>query len=229
MRDKIFPEDISIAIELSVGTYAAGSHLSTLKSSASLACLDQQFFIGVVDDRTSEQCVAASYSLLALTVVLCMVMLMKFLGALNFGGVRRPEEIDRYVICQVPCYTEGEESLKKTINSLALLDYEDSKKLLFIVADGLIKGSGNDRMTPEIVLDLLGVENSNQKLTSDSEVKRHDYMALGDGMNRLNRAKVFSGYYYIHSRRIPYIVVVKCGKESESRRPGNRGKLKLKL
>ena len=35
---------------------------------------------------------------------------------------------------------------------------DDDKKLLFIVADGLIKGSGNDAMTPEIVLNILGVE-----------------------------------------------------------------------
>lgn len=43
-------------------------------------------------------------------------------------------------------------------------------------------------------------------------------------MNRLNRAKVFSGLYEIQDRSVPFIVVVKCGKESETRRPGNRGK-----
>ena len=47
---------------------------------------------------------------------------------------------------------------------------------------------------------------------------------MGDGPNRLNRAKVFSGRYSIQGRNIPYVVVVKCGKETEIRRPGNRGK-----
>lgn len=49
-------------------------------------------------------------------------------------------------------------------------------------------------------------------------------MALGDGLNRLNKAKVFTGFYKILDHSVPYIVVAKCGKESEVRRPGNRGK-----
>lgn len=36
----------------------------------------------------------------------------------------------------VPCYTEGPESLLKTLESLATLKYDDKRKLLFIIADG---------------------------------------------------------------------------------------------
>ncbi len=224
VRGKVFPDDVLIAMQSSAGRNAQGSYLDLLKSPSVMKCLESQFYVGVVDLRNSVQCVAASYSLLGLTILLCTIMLMKFLSAIQLGARRRPEETHRHVILQVPCYTENEESLKKTINSLALLDYDDDKKLLFIIADGLIKGSGNDRMTPEIVLDILGVENTYEKLTSDVEVPRFDYIALGDGMNRLNRAKVFSGHYTILNHRVPYIVVVKCGKETETRRPGNRGK-----
>lgn len=139
---------------------------------------------------------------------------------MQLGTKRRPENLDRYCILQVPCYTEDEASLKKTINSISVSEYDDEKKLLLIVADGLIKGSGNDRMTPEIVLGILGVPNASEQLTSDDACPRFSYIALGDGSNRLNYAKVFSGRYKIQDRHVPFMVIVKVGKESESRRPG---------
>lgn len=48
--------------------------------------------------------------------------------------------------------------MKRTIDSLANLKYDDKRKLLFIVADGNIIGSGNDRPSWRIALDLLGVD-----------------------------------------------------------------------
>ena len=79
---------------------------------------------------------------------------------------------------QVPCYTEGEESLKKTIDSLANLKYDDKRKLLFVICDGMIVGSGNDRPTPRIVLNILGVEN----LDLDPLL----FKSLGQGNRQLN-------------------------------------------
>lgn len=78
----------------------------------------------------------------------------------------------------MPCYTEGEESLKKTIDSLANLKYDDKRKLLFVICDGMIVGSGNDRPTPRIVLDILGVEN----LDPDPLL----FKSLGQGNRQLN-------------------------------------------
>ncbi|ORX70949.1 hypothetical protein DL89DRAFT_274751 [Linderina pennispora] len=85
--------------------------------------------------------------LLAFACVLMMMVLVKFLTALQFGTKNRP----------IPP-TQDEASLEKTINSLAGLDYEDKHKLIFIICDGNIVGSGNDRPTPRIVLDILGVD-----------------------------------------------------------------------
>jgi chitin synthase len=173
-----FGDDVTWLLKIYAGSDMS-SEANTLGSDV-LGCLDKRFFIGVIDDRNNIQCTAAGYTLLSLTIILCSVMVAKFLAALQLGAKRAPEETERFVILQIPCYTEGEDSLRKTIRSCALLDYPDNKKLLFIIADGLIKGSGNDRMTPEIVLDILGVENSHEKLTSDVEVPRYDYIALGN-------------------------------------------------
>ena len=51
---------------------------------------------------------------------------------------------DKFIICQIHCYTEGKDSLRQTIDSLASLLYDDKRKLLFIICDSNIIGSEND-------------------------------------------------------------------------------------
>ncbi|KAJ2542763.1 hypothetical protein EV175_006031, partial [Coemansia sp. RSA 1933] len=126
--------------------------------SANYNCMKNLFYVGEVDDRQSVRCLFTNYMLLAFACLLMLVVLVKFLTALQFGNKRRPVPPSKFVICQVPCYTEDDESLQKTINSLAGLSYEDNHKLMFIVCDGNIIGSGNDKPTPRIVLDILGVD-----------------------------------------------------------------------
>ena len=184
---------------------------------ANAKCFDDAFLIGKIDNRNTIQCLISSNLLLAVTAAVVSVMVIKFLTALlQIGSVRVPEHAQKYVMLQVPCYTEGEESLRKTIDSLSITEYDDDKKLLFIIADGLVKGSGNDRPTAEVLLDVLGVEDEKREALS--------YIAIGDGSKQHNRAKVYAGFYSIHARRIPYITIVKCGTETELNRPGNRGK-----
>lgn len=81
----------------------------------------------------------------------------------------------------------------------------------------MIVGSGNDRPTPRIVLDILGVNP-----TVDPEAL--PFESLGEGDKQLNYGKVYSGLYEIQGRSVPYIVVVKVGAPTERQRPGNRGK-----
>ncbi|ORY01252.1 hypothetical protein K493DRAFT_209876 [Basidiobolus meristosporus CBS 931.73] len=180
-------------------------------------CLQNLFYVGVVDTRNSAQCKFSNYVLLACSIFLGSVLLFKFLAALQLGSIREPEDQDKFVVCQVPCYTESEDSLRRTIDSLTVLKYDDKRKLLFIVADGMIVGGGNDRPTPRIVLDILGVDPS-----VDPEALA--YKALGEGNHQLNMAKVYSGLYECAGHVVPYLVVVKVGKPTERSRPGNRGK-----
>ncbi|CCF51903.1 hypothetical protein NDA10_007234 [Ustilago hordei] len=180
-------------------------------------CLRNLYFIGKIDHRNSPQCRFSQYILLALSLFMVAILGFKFLAALQFGRARKPEDHDKFVICQVPCYTEGEESMRKTINSLAALKYDDKRKLLFVICDGMIVGSGNDRPTPRIVLDILGAD-------PNLEPEALSFLSLGEGSKQHNMAKVYSGLYEHHGHVVPYIVVVKCGKPSERSRPGNRGK-----
>ena len=180
-------------------------------------CMDNLFYVGKTDTRNSAQCLFARYILLAISVLLCSVIGFKFFAALQFGRRNLPENLDKFVICQVPAYTEDEDSLRRAIDSAARMKYDDKRKLLIIVCDGMIIGQGNDRPTPRIVLDILGVSE-----TVDPEPL--SFESLGEGMKQHNMGKVYSGLYEVQGHIVPFMVVVKIGKPSEISKPGNRGK-----
>ncbi|CDU26230.1 chitin synthase 6 [Sporisorium scitamineum] len=184
---------------------------------ATQACLDNVFYVGKTDFRNTARCEVQNYLLLAFSVLLVATVLAKFIAALQLGTKRTPEQQDKFVICQVPCYTEGEEELRKTIDSLAGLEYDDKRKLLFLICDGMIVGSGNDRSTPRIVLDILGVD---PKIDPEPLM----FKSVAEGSKQLNYAKVYSGLYEFEGHVVPYVVVVKVGRPSERSRSGNRGK-----
>ncbi|OAA68366.1 chitin synthase [Niveomyces insectorum RCEF 264] len=188
----------------------------TQKSNMQL-CLDNLFYIGDVDTRNSPRCQFAEYFVLAITILLCCVIAFKFLAALQFGTKNVPENLDKFVMCQIPAYTEDEESLRRAIDSVARMRYDDKRKLLVIICDGMIIGQGNDRPTPRIVLDILGVSE-----TVDPEPL--SFESLGEGLKQHNMGKVYSGLYEVQGHIVPFLVVVKVGKPSEVSRPGNRGK-----
>jgi chitin synthase len=180
-------------------------------------CMNNLFYVGKVDTRNSTQCLFATYLLLAISLLLVSVIGFKFLAALQFGKKNMPENLDKFVICTVPAYTEDEESLRRAIDSAARMRYDDKRKLLVIICDGMIIGQGNDRPTPRIVLDILGVSES-------VDPQPLSFESLGEGLKQHNMGKVYSGLYEVQGHIVPFLVVVKVGKPSEVQKPGNRGK-----
>ncbi|KAG1474960.1 hypothetical protein G6F56_000026 [Rhizopus delemar] len=139
-----------------------------------------------------------------------------------------------HTLMVVTCYSEGEESLRTTLDSLANTDYPNSHKMLLVICDGIVTGSGNMKSTPDIALSMM-----KEDIIPRSKVQAHSYVAIADGFKRHNKAKVYAGYYKQSSdegrskfaleekqRRVPMIVVAKCGTEAEAKekKPGNRGK-----
>lgn len=182
-------------------------------------CIKNTWYIGTPDFRYSARCQTNNYILLAFTIIICAIVLIKFVSALQFGSKRRPSAQDKFVICQVPAYTEGEDSLRKALDSLTALQYDNKRKLICVICDGLIVGEGNDRPTPKIVLDILGVD-------PKVDPPALPFKSVGTGSEQLNYGKVYSGLYEFEGNVVPYLVVVKVGKESEQKKskPGNRGK-----
>lgn len=134
-----------------------------------------------------------------------------------------------HTICLVTAYSESVEGLRTTLDSLATTDYPNSHKLLLVVADGVVRGSGNSMSTPDIVLSMM-----RDLITPASEVEAHSYVAIADGHKRHNMAKVYAGFYDYDNgtvegskqQRVPMILVAKVGnsRESQDAKPGNRGK-----
>ncbi|KAJ4300526.1 hypothetical protein N0V88_003204 [Collariella sp. IMI 366227] len=196
---------------------------SNLTESASvkntLNCINNRFYVGITDFRDSARCQVNTWILIVFTALVCAVILIKFVSALQFGSKRRPSPQDKFVICQVPAYTEGEDSLRKALDSLTALQYDNKRKLICVICDGVIIGAGNDRPTPKIVLDILGVD---PKVDPPALA----FKSVGTGSEQLNYGKVYSGLYEYEGNVVPYLVVVKTGKPSEQQKtkPGNRGK-----
>jgi chitin synthase len=198
---------------------AAGNRTANKEVRNSINCVKNTFYVGIPDFRNSPRCQVNNYILLAFTIIICAVILVKFLSALQFGSKRRPAPQDKFVICQVPAYTEGEDALRKALDSLTALQYDNKRKLICVICDGIIVGAGNDRPTPKIVLDILGVD-------PKVDPPALPFKSIGEGSEQLNYGKVYSGLYEYEGNVVPYIVIVKVGKESEQStpKPGNRGK-----
>lgn len=147
-------------------------------------------------------------------------------GSLNpkFTQAHVGDAVDFYTVLLVTCYSEGEESLRTTLDSLAATTYRDDRKLLFIVADGIVTGAGNSKSTPDLLLDMLDVE---EALHSGYGPRISSYDSIGINAKSVNRATVYAGWYMHQDHRVPVVLVVKCGMESEksSAKPGNRGKV----
>jgi chitin synthase len=103
------------------------------------------------------------------------------------SGKCDPQEL--YTAMLVTCYSEGEEGLRCTLDSLAATTICDQKKLLFVVADGIVTGAGNAKSTPDIILDII------EEDTAWGEAKPFSYLAVAAGRKRHNMARVHIGFY----------------------------------
>jgi len=99
-------------------------------------------------------------------------------------------DIDLYTVLLITCYSEGEMSIRTTVESLAETSYNDSKKLLFIIADGIITGKGNDKSTPDICKDMIELDYS-----FGEDAKPYSYVAVAQGAKAHNMGKVYCGHF----------------------------------
>lgn len=157
---------------------------------------------------------------LMFVILLAMVSGINSKVKLSTINQKSPSLFDTPLVMHIPCYSENLADLLKTINSCAESDYVDSKKLLFVVADGLITGTGNDKSTPEyLIQDIFKC--------SDQYPVPETYVSVEQGEKELNQARVYCGLYNINGHTVPYVLVVKIGSVKERSlglKPGNRGK-----
>ncbi|KAG0914330.1 hypothetical protein G6F57_002032 [Rhizopus arrhizus] len=138
-------------------------------------------------------------------------------SAVGLGGARSDiVTTELYTVMLVTCYSEGEEGLRITMDSLAETTFSNKHKIFFVIADGMITGAGETKSTPDIVVGIMDLD------PTMANPKPSSYLAIADGEKQLNKAKVYAGHY----KGVPCVTIVKCGTEEEADAPkaGNRGK-----
>ncbi|CAO0789486.1 unnamed protein product [Mucor circinelloides] len=138
-------------------------------------------------------------------------------SAVGLGGAQSDiVTTELYTVMLVTCYSEGEEGLRITMDSLAETTFSKKHKIFFVIADGMITGHGETKSTPDIVVSMMDLD------PTMTNPKPASYLAIADGEKQLNMAKVYAGHY----KGVPCITIVKCGTEEEANLPkaGNRGK-----
>ena len=171
--------------------------------------------VGVVDYRESFQCKASNFLMIISTGIVVLVILVKFLASLQLGIKNEPEKLNRNVIILVPCYSEDKESLKRSIDSIANLEYDHRRKILVIISDGIVTGRGNTASTPVLLKSLLGIKKSSLSYT---------YQSVSSESFELNKAELYFGHYECSCASLPFMLIIKIGSGKDPSDTGNRGK-----
>lgn len=259
---KFFSPAMETFLRKNAGTVVQAGDLESIEA-GSLNCFMSAYRIGKLDFRQRTSCVITTNISTALMCFVLLLLFVKFCAAvklMSFGrsqiqymskkpslassaqGILNRQVTEQskflpHVLIMIPCYTEDKKALEKTILSVALADYPDHKKLLWIVCDGLCVGHKNGNPTFEFVMELLGISGSARQEALDVP-----YFSLADENQIINYAQVFTGRYY-HSqseRSVQFVLCVKTGSPINTKefaamspselnslyslKPGNRGK-----
>ena len=71
--------------------------------------LDNVFYVGMIDTTDNTVCYVLDVTFLVIIIFLASVMVVKFLTSLFILAKQYPENIDKYIIVNMPCYTENKE------------------------------------------------------------------------------------------------------------------------
>jgi chitin synthase len=187
-------------------------------------CLSTWFKVGEIAQFPFPCLISKAFTIGLLSILICLVVI-KFLMALSYTWLMslktaRMEE-DTFeqssapIILFVTCFNEGQNSIKRTLNSLVCSNYDDQQKFIFIVCDGRIKSSEEKDgvLTCDIVRNML---------RDDYESDPKWYYSIARGSKRVNRATIITGKYTHNNRFVNVIMVKKIGNGEQD--SGNRGK-----
>ena len=108
-------------------------------------------------------------------------------GMINMASIGA----ELFCVCLVTAYSEGADGLKTTLDSIAGTSYSDARKLLFVVCDGIVTGSGEKMSTPDICVSLL----DRDPRFGTGDPTPMSYLAVASGKKAHNQALVYAGHY----------------------------------
>jgi chitin synthase len=178
-------------------------------------CIVDKYFAGKIDKQTIGCFTSLLFLNISLTAILGVVFARFLLACIfnwfilprlalnvkvtsnkvsrahqtNTGRVMSKIGNNLFCLLLVTCYSEGEAGIRNTCESLAATDYPDDRKLLFLICDGIITGSGNSRSTPDICVEMM------ELLPEFESPQPMSYIAIGEGSKQNNTAKVYAGHF----------------------------------
>lgn len=171
---------------------------------------------------TEAQCSIAVPIYSIILGLLLFSYLAKFLGSLLFhfrSATHTSNSVHSNIIVHIPCYTENEAEMRRVLHGVRDAKISTrSRKLMFIVVDGLVAGKKCNRLTAQCVMEILS--GGYDRTTA----AKYTYLSLGHGEKQENAVDVYHGFLSDGGCPVPYIVVVKCGNPHVEDDTGNRGK-----
>ncbi|EPR79483.1 Chitin synthase [Spraguea lophii 42_110] len=193
-----------------------GGNIDILDKNEKL-CFEDGCYMGRLNSK-SYGCLIADFLLYISTVIIFSLILVKFFLAIFYSFYRRNKKIyknDMPAVMLVTCYSENEEGIRHTLDSLCNQDHKE--KILVIVADGDVKGADNDISTPQIIKNMIEIDDR-------YGLEPMDYLSLAIGNKKHNRAIVYPGVYRSKEKECKVIFIEKIGNPNEINKRGNRGK-----
>ncbi|KAJ1812549.1 ATP-dependent RNA helicase, partial [Coemansia sp. RSA 2598] len=234
--DEYFGRDLTETLKGLVGTDATIAVSRDERLQRLVPCWESQLRLGRIEGSTVG-CVITSSITISVTVILNVMILIKLICAVLFDWafsiqltkitkhfMRGSSKRVPHVLITITCYDENEDTLRATLDSVAMTNYACSRKVMFIIADGEVKASGDeDRTTPQILRSLVVRANPLEPIIS------LPYIAIGEGPREFNAAEVIPGSYIsLNGIHVPCILIIKVGtkreRDGDFLKAGNRGK-----
>ncbi|KAF9113802.1 hypothetical protein BGX27_000772 [Mortierella sp. AM989] len=198
-------------------------------------CFQGFFKVGVLSGRTSGWIGSVVINTLTLAILI-LITAMRLVSALVYHWTfskpvpesgkesSDPANSRSHILILVTCRaSDPEDQIKATLDSLALTDYDDNRKLLLVVADATVDSTGKPSQAS---LSCLSFMNSLSKSESEKQKETRDYLGSDQdtdpipigGIPRasdnsaMDGSRVHSGYYVVDSRRIPYVLILRSFK-----------------
>ncbi|OAG32181.1 chitin synthase [Nematocida displodere] len=206
-NNAVLPEKVSFLKNASDATRA-----SECLSDIELQCFKESCYAGELAIKSVGCQITDAFLYLSCVAIMGLVLSRFFLAVAysvvsrvqNWRLLRRSSD-SMPVILMTACYSEGREGLKATLDSLCQQEYDN--KLIVVVADGVITGSGNDASTPEILKSLITPASSGlggSKL-GDWATTPQQYISIASGSSKVNYAEVHPGTYTASTKTGPVV------------------------
>lgn len=133
-----------------------------------LYCKEYSFQSLLYSNNNSEfveeniSCNIIKYSLFGYYILTLFVLILTLIASyyIKFFKTKNPKDVLPFsnksnILVFIPAYSENKDSLKKTLDSVVLNNYESESKCICLVVDGKIKGKDNDDYTYNYAKEIL--------------------------------------------------------------------------